>query len=71
MKPLAIPYPCVGCCIIDSRGYCVGCGRPPTLGAPENCAVGKRSKDPDGLQAPSEESVEAAGPDNLIRSLFD
>lgn len=46
-----MPYPCVGYCIIDKRGYCVACGRPPTLGAPENCAVGpadKAREDPSG-----------------------
>ena len=32
-----IPYPCIGYCMTDSRGYCVGCGRPPTLGMPDSC----------------------------------
>jgi len=46
VKRTAIPYPCVGYCIIDSRGYCTACGRPPTLGAPENSAIGKASREP-------------------------
>ncbi len=39
MKRRIMPYPCIGYCIIDKRGYCVGCGRPPTLGMPETCAT--------------------------------
>ena len=35
MKLGTIPYRCVGYCIIDSRGHCVACGRPPDLGALE------------------------------------
>lgn len=23
------PYPCVGVCMTDAEGYCLGCGRPP------------------------------------------
>ena len=30
-------YPCIGYCMIDTRGYCVACGRPPSLGLPEVC----------------------------------
>lgn len=41
MKKRTPFYPCLGYCIIDARGYCVACGRPPTLGAPENSALGK------------------------------
>lgn len=52
MKRIAIPYPCIGYCIIDSRGYCTACGRPPTLGAPENSAIGKPSREePSSVQA--------------------
>ena len=44
MAQRAIPYPCIGYCTIDSRGYCVACGRPPTMGLPEVCATGKTAK---------------------------
>lgn len=44
MTRRAIPYPCIGYCTIDSRGYCVACGRPPSLGLPEVCATGKPVK---------------------------
>jgi hypothetical protein len=39
-----MPYPCAGYCIIDARGYCVACGRPPTLGAPEVYETARGSK---------------------------
>ena len=31
-----IDIPCVGVCIVDEAGYCLGCGRPPApvIGAP-------------------------------------
>jgi len=27
-------YPCVGICMIDVDGYCLGCGRPPWFESP-------------------------------------
>jgi len=39
-----VRYPCIGYCLIDKRGYCVACGRPPTLGMPESCASGPSSE---------------------------
>ena len=60
MKKRAVFYPCLGYCIIDTKGYCVACGRPPTLGAPENSALSKtgdtstaqeRSSSPPGAQS--------------------
>lgn len=62
MKRRAIPYPCIGYCIIDARGYCTACGRPPDLGAPENCAIGKVGKDealPESLEQPESRSGKA------------
>jgi hypothetical protein len=29
MDYLEADYPCVGVCMVDADGYCVGCGRPP------------------------------------------
>ncbi len=44
MKLGRMPYPCAGYCMIDARGYCVACGRPPTLGAPEVCESAREKK---------------------------
>lgn len=29
MEYLESDYPCVGVCMVDADGYCLGCGRPP------------------------------------------
>ena len=29
MDDLESAYPCVGVCMLDADGYCLGCGRPP------------------------------------------
>ena len=31
MTRKGLSHSCIGYCIIDSRGYCVGCGRDPIL----------------------------------------
>ncbi len=41
-----IEIPCVGVCIVDEAGYCLGCGRPPApvvsaAGALANAAAGQ------------------------------
>lgn len=46
MKLPSMPYPCIGYCIIDKRGYCVACGRPPNLGMPDECRPGERQAAP-------------------------
>lgn len=44
-------YPCIGYCMIDTRGYCVACGRPPSLGLPEVCETAPKNdaQKPSGL----------------------
>ena len=56
MTRRTIPYPCVGYCIIDARGYCVACGRPPNLGLPESCATHqpKKQGEPAEERSPTE-----------------
>jgi hypothetical protein len=59
-----MPYPCIGYCMIDSRGYCVGCGRPPTLGMPEACALNaadSREPPPRGSPAPRDPPAAKTG----------
>lgn len=56
MKLRPIPYPCIGYCVIDARGYCVACGRPPNLGMPDGWAGKKTDK-------AREESKAAVPPD--------
>ena len=34
MSETEIDIPCIGVCIVDDAGYCLGCGRPPA-GLPE------------------------------------
>ena len=29
MSTVEDDYPCLGVCMIDADGYCIGCGRPP------------------------------------------
>ena len=29
MSAPEVDYPCVGVCMVDAEGYCLGCGRPP------------------------------------------
>lgn len=38
MNTLEEDYPCVGVCMIDANGYCIGCGRP-SLPEPEAAQV--------------------------------
>lgn len=58
MAQRTIPYPCVGYCIIDARGYCVACGRPPNLGLPESCTTDK----PERQGEPTEKRSSAETP---------
>ena len=62
MTRRAIPYPCIGYCMIDSRGYCVACGRPPTLGMPEACETSKVVKN-ESVQDSSAQSDNLNGRD--------
>jgi predicted Fe-S protein YdhL (DUF1289 family) len=59
VKRRKMPYPCIGYCIIDTRGYCVGCGRPPTLGMPETCAINSADAN-EQLSVPMQRDSESA-----------
>ena len=54
-------YPCLGYCMVDARGVCVACGRPPSLGLPEVCATAKTAPAERGVPPPAENPRDKRG----------